>query len=191
MFLVLEVTAGYGLILPVMIASVTSMITSLFFEEGSVYTRELIHRGLLARRGSDMHLLQTMEPRELIDAEDLVLREGMLLGEFVDIFKHAKRNVFPVVDETTGRWLGVVYLDDLRPYLFDRNLYSLMTMGSVLHDDLPVIDATESAVSAIQKFEASGAWSLPVIKGGKFLGMMSKSTLFDRYRRELIVHTTG
>jgi CIC family chloride channel protein len=55
---------------------------------------------------------------------------------------------------------------------------------------LPVIDARESALSAIQKFEASGAWSLPVVEDGQFLGMMSKSTLYDRYRRELIVRTT-
>ena len=189
MFLVLEMTAGYALILPVMIVSVQSIITSFFFEEGSVYTRELIGRGLLARRGSDLHLLRTMEPRELIDAEDLVLDESMLLGEFVDIFKHAKRNVFPVVDKDSRRWLGVVYLDDIRPYLFDRDMYAIMTMGSVMRADLPLIDAKESALSAIQKFEASGAWSLPVIEDGKFLGMMSKSTLFDRYRRELIVHT--
>jgi CIC family chloride channel protein len=189
MFLVLEVTAGYALILPVMIVSVQAMITSLFFEEGSVYTRDLIGRGMLARRGSDLHLLQTMEPRELIDAEVLVLHEGMLLGEFVEVFKHAKRNVFPVVDRDSGRWLGVVYLDDIRPYLFDRSLYPIMTMGSVMHDELPVIDARETALSAIQKFEASRAWSLPIVEDGKFLGMMSKSTLFDRYRRELIVHT--
>jgi CIC family chloride channel protein len=189
MFLVLEVTNGYELILPLMIVAVLAMLSGYFFEEGSVYTRELIDRGELARRGSDQHLLQTMEPRELVDKEDIVLRESMLLGEFVEIFKYAKRNIFPVVDEPTRTWLGVVYLDDLRPYLFDPALYSIMTIGSVLHSDLPTIDARESALSAIQKFESSGAWSLPVIEDGRFLGMMSKSTLFDRYRRELIVHT--
>jgi len=68
-------------------------------------------------------------------------------------------------------------------------MYSLMTMGTVMHSDLPAINAEESTLSAIQKFEASGAWSLPVVDGQQFLGMMSKSTLFDRYRRELIVHT--
>jgi len=189
MFLVLEITNGYSLILPLMIVSVLAMLISYFFEEGSVYTRELIDRGEMARRGSDQHLLQTMEPRELVDQEDIVLHESMLLGEFVDIFKHAKRNVFPVVGRESRTWKGVVYLDDIRPYLFDQSLYSIMTMGTVVHSDLPIIDAGENALSAIQKFESSGAWSLPVIDNGEFLGMMSKSTLFDRYRRELIVHT--
>jgi chloride channel protein, CIC family len=190
MFLVLEVTDGYELILPLMIVAVLAMLIGYFFEEGSVYTRELIDRGEMARRGSDQHLLQTMEPRELVDREDIVLHESMLLGQFVEIFKHAKRNVFPVIDPKTRTWQGVVYLDDLRPYLFDESLYAIMTIGSVLHTDLPAVDARESALSAIQKFESSGAWSLPVIEDGRFLGMMSKSTLFDRYRRELIVHTS-
>ncbi|MCH7477463.1 MAG: chloride channel protein [SAR324 cluster bacterium] len=189
MFLVLEVTGGYRLVLPLMIVSVVAMLVSYYFEEGSVYTRELVDGGLLVRRGSDLHLLQTMDARELMDEEDIVLHEAMLLGEFVEIFKRARRNIFPVVELGTGRWLGIVRLDDIRPYLFDRDLYSIMTMSSVMHDDLPTIDSRESALSAIQKFEGSGEWSLPLIEEGKFLGMMSKSTLFDRYRRELIVHT--
>lgn len=190
MFLVLEVTGGYGLILPLMIVSVLSMLVGYYFEEGSVYTRELVDHGLLVRRGSDQHLLSTMDPREMLDEQDIILHEGLLLGEFVEIFKTARRNIFPVVEKESGRWLGVVYLDDLRPYLFDRGLYSIMTMGSVLHDDLPTIDPRESGLAVIQKFEASGAWSLPLIEEGKFVGMLSKSTLFDRYRRELIVHTS-
>ena len=166
------------------------MLLAYYFEEGSVYTRELVDRGALARRGSDLQLLRALEPRELMDAEDIVLHEGMLLGEFVEIFKKAKRNVFPVVDRETGRWLGAVYLDEIRPYLFDRTLYPIMTMGEVLHDNLPTIDVSESALVVIQKFEGCGAWTLPLIEDGKFVGMLSKSTLFDRYRRELIVHTS-
>ena len=189
MFLVLEITGGYELILPLMIVSVLAMLIAYYFEEGSVYTRELIDRGLLARRGSDLHLLQTMDPRELMDAEVMVLHEGMLLGEFVDVFKHAKRNVFPVVRKQDNRWLGVVYLDDIRAYLFEKSMYNIMTMDSVMHTDLPLVDPKDSALAAIEKFNDSGAWSLPMVENGKFLGMLSKSTLFDRYRRELIVHT--
>jgi len=189
MFLVLEITGGYDLILPLMIVSVLAMLLGYYFEEGSVYTRELVDSGLLARRGSDLHLLQTMDARELLDAEDIVLHEGMLLGEFVEVFKSAKRNVFPVVEKKSRRWLGVVYLDDIRAYLFDQSLYNIMNMGSVTHSDLPIVDPKDSVLSAIEKFNSSGAWTLPMVENGKFLGMLSKSTLFDRYRSELVVHT--
>ncbi len=189
MFLALEVTGGYRLILPLMITSVMAMLVSYYFDMGSIYTRDLKRKGFLARKGSDMHLLRTMEIRELIDSDSAIIYEDMLLRDFVEIFKTARRNVFPVVERESEKWLGVVYLDDIRPYLFEWSLYPIMTMGEVMHQDLPVINSQESALSAIQKFESSSAWSLPVVEGGKFMGMMSKSTLFDRYRNELLVHT--
>ncbi len=191
MFLALEITNSYNLILPLMIVSATAIVVSQTFQSGSIYTHEMIRKGEFTRRGSDIHLLNTMTPGELVDPEDIVLHEGTLLEEFVEHFKHAKRNVFPVLD-SKQHWLGVVQLDDIRPYLFDKHLYSIITMGSVMHSHLPRIMADESASSAIQKFESSGAWALPVVhQTNVYIGMMSKSTLFDRYRRELIVHTEG
>ncbi len=189
MFLVLEITGSYQLILPLMLTSAMAMLASNYFEIGSVYTRNLMSGGYLARKGSDLHLLQTMEIHELLDSNTAVISEDMLLEDFIEIFKKANRNIFPVIERGTGVWLGLVYLDDIRPYLFDRNLYRIMTMGEILRRNIPYIEATESPLTAIQKFEDSGAWSLPVVNNGLYVGMVSKSTLFDRYRRELIVHT--
>jgi CIC family chloride channel protein len=38
----------------------------------------------------------------------------------------------------------------------------------------------------MKKFKESGAWNLPVIKGGKYYGFISKSKLLTVYRRKLI-----
>lgn len=189
MFLVLEITGGYRLILPVMITSVTAMLVSYYFDLGSIYTRELIFEGSLHRKGSDTHLLQKFAIKELLDEEISTIYEDMLLKDFLSVFKNAKRNIFPVLERDTGRWLGVVYLDDIRSVLFEKNLYPILAMGELMHSNLPAIETTESAVLAIEKFEQSHAWALPVVENGKFLGMISKSTLFDHYRHELIVHT--
>jgi CIC family chloride channel protein len=51
--------------------------------------------------------------------------------------------------------------------------------------NLPVINLNEPINVALDKFETSKAWSLPVVEAKVFLGMLSKSTLFDHYRREL------
>ena len=80
--------------------------------------------------------------------------------------------------------MGVVFLDDVRSYLFDSQLYPLVTMGAIMRN-LPNIDLQEPTEQALEKFETSQAWSLPVVENGRFLGMLSKSTLFDHYRREL------
>jgi CIC family chloride channel protein len=43
----------------------------------------------------------------------------------------------------------------------------------------------------MQKFQDSGAWNLPVIKNGKYIGFVSKSKLLTAYRRELINFTSN
>jgi CIC family chloride channel protein len=47
------------------------------------------------------------------------------------------------------------------------------------------IDAEDKMLTALSKFDASGYWNLPVLKEGKFLGFISKSTLLDKMRKEL------
>jgi CIC family chloride channel protein len=186
-FLVMEATGGYSLILPLMLTASSAMVTSSFLEEGSVYTRALIQKGTLIRRGSDQHLLRSLSHdfRDLLDQDFVSIRDSLLLGEFVEVFKGAHRNLFPVIEERSGRCLGVVQLDDVRSYLFDHHLYGLVTMGSIMRI-LPTIHVREPIEEALEKFELSGEWSLPVVDAQeRFLGMLSKSTLFDHYRREL------
>jgi CIC family chloride channel protein len=43
---------------------------------------------------------------------------------------------------------------------------------------------------AMDKFERSGAWNLPVIENGKYLGFVSKSRIFNAYRKKLIRQKT-
>lgn len=187
-FLVMESTRGYSLILPLMLTASSAMLVSSYFEAGSVYTRELIAHGHLMRRGSDQHLLYNLDTRDILDKDFIPVRDTMLLGEFVNVFKEAHRNYFPVLEEGTETCVGVVFLDDVRSYLFDPTLYDLVTMGSIMRS-LPVINLSEPIGQALDKFESSKAWSLPVAEDRRFLGMLSKSTLFDHYRRELQIQS--
>ena len=67
-------------------------------------------------------------------------------------------------------------------------MHELVTMGSIMRS-LPIIRLNEPISKALDKFETSDAWSLPVEEDHRFLGMLSKSTLFDHYRRELQIQT--
>jgi CBS domain-containing protein len=62
----------------------------------------------------------------------------------------------------------------------------------VMDATAPRIGAGDSLLRAMEVFELRGAWVLPVVDdAGRFLGTLSKSTLFDRYRNELILQTAG
>ena len=186
-FLVMEATSGYSMILPLMLTASSAMVVSSFFEIGSVYTQELIKQGSLIKRGTDRYLLHHLNIVDILDKDFITIRENLLLRDFIDEFKKARRNYFPVLNEEK-ECVGVVFLDDIRPHLFETNLYDLVTMGSVMRN-LPVISLNEPISAALDKFETSKAWSLPVVEGDRFLGMLSKSTLFDHYRRELQIQS--
>ena len=182
-FLVMEVTRGYSMILPLMLTASSAMVVSHFFEIGSVYTQDLIKQGSLVKRGTDRYLLLHLNIRDILDKDFFTIQEDLLLRNFIDVFKKSNRNYFPVLNQL-NQCVGVVFLDDIRPYLFDESLYDLVSMGTVMRD-LPNIDLNESISVALEKFKTSNAWSLPVVEGKEFLGMLSKSTLFDHYRLEL------
>jgi len=186
-FLVMEVTRGYSMILPLMLTASSAMVVSSFFEIGSVYTQDLIKQGSLIKRGTDRYLLYHLNIGDILDKDFITIREDLLLRNFIEEFKKARRNYFPVLNKE-NKCVGVVFLDDIRPHLFDKSLYDLVTMGSVMRN-LPLISLNEPISAALDKFETSKAWSLPVVEGDQFLGMLSKSTLFDHYRRELQIQS--
>jgi CIC family chloride channel protein len=39
----------------------------------------------------------------------------------------------------------------------------------------------------MEKFEKTGAWNLPVTEDGIYIGLLSKSTIFNAYRKKLIL----
>ena len=44
----------------------------------------------------------------------------------------------------------------------------------------------KTPTNAMEKFEKSGAWNLPVIEDNKYLGFVSKARIFNAYRKRLI-----
>ena len=49
-----------------------------------------------------------------------------------------------------------------------------------------IIKETDPVEKVMQKFKTSGAWNLPVVKDGKYIGFISKSKLLTAYRNKLV-----
>ena len=113
------------------------------------------------------------------------------LGVLVRVIAKSHRNLHPVVDKD-GKLMGLIDLQDIREIMFDRDRYD-----SVLVKDLMVIPdnmivQSDKMDSVMSKFESSGAWNLPVINSkGKYIGFVSRSRLFNAYRRWLKETSAG
>lgn len=181
-FLIAEITGGYGLFVPLMIVSALSYFVCMYFEPYSILTKPLAHRGVyVAAHERDKHVLAHMHLDELVERNFSLVRPDWTLGEFVRVIAHSRRNVFPVVDED-GNFLGVILLDDVRHLMFDTSLYDTTLVKNLMHAPPATIELNEPMEQVMEKFEKTGAWNLPVVKRGKYVGFVSKSSVFNQYR---------
>lgn len=109
----------------------------------------------------------------------------MKLGELVKVVSTSRRNLFPVVDKD-NKLVGVLTLDDFRHIMFDQNLYTTTTVAQLMSPPPAIIEREQNMKTVMSKFQDTGAWNLPVVENGKYVGFISKSKLFSVYRRKLI-----
>jgi CIC family chloride channel protein len=186
-FLVMEVTDGYEVILPLMIVSVLSLVVTRRFSRYSMYTHELAESGDLLRPGTDRRILADVSVRETLDHDVTPVFEDMTLLDFAEVLKTSHRNHFPVLRSGSDEFAGMLELGPIREILLDPELARVTLVGTMMDTDTPTIPLDASLAEALSPFEQTGAWALPVVDGRRFAGLLSKSSLFDHYRRELSV----
>ena len=185
-FLIAEITGGYALFVPLMVVSSSSYLITKYFEPYSVYTRKLSKQGVDVYANRDRGLLAQLDPRQLLETDFIAIRPNTTLGELVDIFRHASRNLFPVV-AASGRLLGVVSLDSVRDALFDDAHYGTTTVGELMKPAPAVVGPTDSLEHTLTLLDRHGVWALPVCEeDGRYLGFILKSAILSRYRHQLI-----
>jgi CIC family chloride channel protein len=186
-FLVMEVTDGYEVILPLMIVSVLSLVVKRRFDRYSMYTHELAESGDLLRPGTDRRILADVSVRETLDHDVTPISEDMTLLDFAEVLKTSHRNHFPVLRSGSDEFAGMLELAPIREILLDPELARVTLVGTMMDTDTPTVPLEASLAEALSLFEQTGAWALPVVEGRRFSGLLSKSSLFDHYRRELSV----
>lgn len=184
-FLIAEMTGGYELFLPLMITTSITFITVSLFSKNSVYTKELAQKKQLITHHKDKAILTRMELSKVVESNFNIISSEMNLGDLVKVVSKSKRNLFPVTDNE-NKMIGVITLDDIRNIMFDSNQYKTTDVKSLMNAPPDIILTTDSMESVVEKFKTSGAWNLPVIKNGKYIGFVSKSKLFSSYRRLLL-----
>jgi CIC family chloride channel protein len=184
-FLIAEITSGYTLFVPLMIVSAISYSTISYFEKYSIYTKPLIEKGDLIYHDKDRQVLSLIDLKKIIETDLLTIQPKAKLGELVDLVRFSKRNIFPVVNEDR-ELLGIVTLDDIREIMFDSESRKNIIIETLMHKPPTFVSQKESMQSVMIKFEKTGAWNLPVIDEGKYVGFVSKSRIFNAYRKKLI-----
>ena len=183
-FLTAEMTGGYDLFLPLLIVSTLSFMTIRVFEPYSIYSMRLAKKGELMTNEKDQAVLTLLKIDNLIETDCTPVHPEMSLKEMVDVIAASHRNIFPVTDDD-GQLKGVVLLDDIRNIMFRPDLYRTMHVSRFMSMPPAKIEISDPMSKVMKIFDTTNAWNLPVVDKGKYVGFVSKSKIFNSYRRVL------
>ncbi|SFD18312.1 chloride channel protein [Flavobacterium phragmitis] len=183
-FLIAEITGGYGLMIPLMIVSSISFAISKRYEKYSLDVKGLVKKGHAFTSNKDSNILSTLDIDTIIQCDYLTVHPEENLSKLVDLISHSNQVVFAVVDNEK-ELLGVVHFNDIREIIFNSYRVKYTQIKDVMKTPLATISSFDSMEIVMSKFEKSKSAFLPVLRNGKYHGFISKSIALEAYRTKL------
>ena len=107
------------------------------------------------------------------------------LKDLVDIIKRSEKNIFAVVDGKE-RFAGIIELNDIKQKLFQPEQFEKVTIKTLMKKPAAILQQDNEMHTVMEKFDVTQSWYLPVLnKERKFIGFISKTKLFNKYREIL------
>lgn len=183
-FLIAEITGGYDLIIPLMIVSALSTAVSKYLQPKSLDEEKLVFNNQRMVLSKDSNVLAGLSLRRFVEKDFITIPVNSSLRVLVEAISRSKRNIFPVID--SDRTLaGIIMLEDIREIMFKTELYDTMTTAELMHKPTVLCSIDEDMNEVMEKFDKSGAWNMPVVDEGRYVGFISKSQVFSNYRDRL------
>jgi CIC family chloride channel protein len=187
-FLIVEITGGYETILPLILVSSISSTMSHYIEPASFYLKDLIERGQFMRPGTDARILSDLSLNELIETDYTKVSENMVFRDFIDIIKGSKQNYFPVIEDKTDVYKGVIQLSSIRKYVLEPGMYDMVFLNQIM-DAVVTASLEDDLQDVLDAMDLNNMDNIPVVENDRFVGMITKTRVLDLYRRELIMQT--
>ena len=184
-FLIAEISGGYELLMPLMIVSLVSFLTSNIFIKNSVYTYQLAQKGQLLTHHKDKNILKMMKVDSLLETNFKILKSGQTLRDLVEVIQESNRNLFPIVDEENN-FKGMVVMEDVRKIIFKPQLYDEILVDKLMIQPALTIKPNETMSDIASKLHKTSMYNIPVLdENGKYLGFVSRANVFSEYRKLL------
>lgn len=183
--IIVEMTAGYGLILPLMIANMSAYVISRHYRPGTVYEELLKQDGV------------TLEDQRLVDAleglsvDDLAVRDRAFVSflpnaQAGDVLRRTStptwQDVFPVVD-VDGKVVGVITNEELRILAAEPELALIVNAQDLMRPPCCVRTGTPLR-QVFELMRAEGLKELPVIdEDERILGFIDEGAVAHVYLR--------
>ena len=181
-FLIAEITGGYGLIIPLMLVSSISFAIAKRYDKYSMDIYTIADKGIVFTSDKDQNLLNKIDLFEIYIKNIKTLNLDNSITDIKDIFSTTTQDFIPVLneDQTIN---GVIELDYVRPFIFkdsptDKNYAECITQA-------PTLSVFANATKVMKLMEEKKIDYVLLTKENKFMGYVTESLLLEHYRDNL------
>jgi CIC family chloride channel protein len=160
--IIIEMTSGYGLILPLMIANMSAFVIARHFRKEPIYEALLAQDGIHLRSQGVLDALEEMKLHKLVRTRPSTsFRLSSRAGEMTAASTAHPAQVFPVTDEN-NKLLGLVTAEDLAVLRSEPSLSDVVTAVDIMRPALGL--RTEDDLRfALELMREEGLRELPVL----------------------------
>jgi chloride channel protein, CIC family len=183
-FLIAEVAKGYELFVPLMTVSSIS-----FFIVRHYHKHSILRSSVFTKSPKVKKAISESNVVSFLETDIHVLTEKDKLGDLIKVLKRSKKNIYAVVKQN-GELSGVIKFEDVAEVIFDQERieYSILRFSKMPEEFIYLDDSQDDMM---HKFERTNTWKLPVLdQKSKYLGFISKNSLLNEYRKEIISDTS-
>ncbi len=178
-----EMTGDYRIILPLMLACISSTLVAQKLDRESIYSRKLARRGVRLREGREENVMAGIKVGEVMSGEFEVIAQASPYSELVRAMTTSDQLYFPVVDRD-GNMTGILSFHDLREHLFDEDLGQLVIADDLATRRVITLTPEDNLLTAFERFNQIDVERIPVVDAAeprRVVGMISRRDLLNSY----------
>ncbi|WP_158210530.1 chloride channel protein [Myroides phaeus] len=182
-FLIAEITGGYGLMVPLLIVSSISFAISKQMEKYSMDIKSIANSGMVFTSDKDSNILSTIVAQDYIKKEIKTITLNNTTADVVNLFSNTDQTFIPVLDDDE-KILGIINLNHVRGIIFS-NFHTKFTPLKDLIESPITVSYNDSTKIIMQIFETNNLDFVLVQYHKKYVGYIIKSDLLEAYRKNL------
>lgn len=183
--LLFELTGDYHIILPLMLSCSVSTLVAKMLREESIYTLQLVRRGIDVRRREE-NIMRAFTAGHILHSEVPVLTESASFTEVVQHFLATTMPVCFVIDEH-NYLCGEISLHDVKGLLQEEGLGSLIIARDLMNTSRITVRPEDTLAHCLERFSQTDQEFLPVVNAeGQLCGFLSHRAVMDLYNREIL-----
>ena len=186
LFLLFEMTGGYEIALPAMIATVTALVVARAIEGESIDTYRLAREGKTLQISQERLALSQIPVSAVMTKDVALVTENTSLPDLLRMAGEAAQSTMPVVS-SEGDLSGLIVTRELLGLLAGGgDLSPLVNAYDLAEGNCAEVLPTDNLYSASQLMEHEGLDELPVVEhryGGKFLGLITRHHIVQALNR--------